>query len=63
MGVRISLLHAVYRSIQAQTNGSHPLSTWMVVEDEPNIYDLLITMCQMWGIDGKAFNDGEPAQA
>ncbi|MGQ9907608.1 MAG: response regulator [Candidatus Flexifilum sp.] len=39
------------------------MSTWMVVEDEPNIYDLLITMFQMWGIDGKAFNDGEPAQA
>lgn len=35
----------------------------MVVEDEPNIYDLLITMFQMWGIDGKAFSEGEPAQA
>jgi len=35
----------------------------MVVEDEPNIYELLMTMFQMWGIDGKAFIDGESALA
>lgn len=39
------------------------MSTWMVVEDEPNIYELLMTMFQMWGIDGKAFIDGETAMA
>ncbi len=33
----------------------------MVVEDEPDIYELLLTMFEMWGIDGVAFVDGEEA--
>jgi len=37
------------------------LSTWMVVEDEPSIYEILLTMFEMWGIDGVAFVDGEEA--
>jgi CheY-like chemotaxis protein len=37
------------------------LSTWMVVEDEPDIYEVLLAMFQMWGIDGVAFVDGEEA--
>ena len=39
------------------------LSTWMVVEDEPNIYEVLLAMFEMWGIDGVAFVDGEEAVA
>ncbi len=39
------------------------MSTWMVVEDEPDIYELLLTMFEMWGIDGVAFVDGEEAVA
>lgn len=35
----------------------------MVVEDEPSIYDMLMTMFQMWGIDGVAFVTGEEAVA
>jgi CheY-like chemotaxis protein len=35
----------------------------MVVEDEPAIYDLLLTMFEMWGIEGVAFVDGEEAVA
>lgn len=35
----------------------------MVVEDEPNIYDLLMAMFELWGIDGLAFVDGEEAVA
>jgi CheY-like chemotaxis protein len=31
------------------------LSTWMVVEDEPDIYELLLAMFEMWGIEGVAF--------
>jgi CheY-like chemotaxis protein len=39
------------------------LSTWMVVEDEPDIYEVLLAMFEMWGIDGVAFVDGEEAAA
>jgi len=39
------------------------LSTWMVVEDEPEIYELLLAMFEMWGIEGVAFVDGEEAVA
>jgi CheY-like chemotaxis protein len=35
----------------------------MVVEDEPDIYELLLAMFEMWGIDGVAFVDGEEAIA
>lgn len=37
------------------------MSTWMVVEDEPDIYEVLLTMFEMWGIDGAAFVEGEEA--
>lgn len=37
------------------------MATWMVVEDEPNIYELLMAMFEMWGISGRAFIDGEEA--
>jgi CheY-like chemotaxis protein len=39
------------------------LSTWMVVEDEPDIYEVLLAMFEMWGIEGVAFVDGEEAIA
>jgi CheY-like chemotaxis protein len=35
----------------------------MVVEDEPDIYDVLLAMFGIWGIDGVAFVDGEEAIA
>src|SRR5690606_1606174 len=38
-------------------------STWMVVEDEPDIYEVLLAMFEMWGIEGVAFVDGEEAIA
>ncbi|MDX2141134.1 MAG: response regulator [Chloroflexota bacterium] len=37
------------------------MSAWMVVEDEPDIYELLLAMFEMWGIEGVAFVDGEEA--
>lgn len=37
------------------------MSSWMVVEDEPDIYEVLLAMFEMWGIDGVAFTDGEDA--
>lgn len=39
------------------------MATWMVVEDEPNIYELLMAMFEMWGIAGRAFIDGEEAMS
>lgn len=35
----------------------------MVVEDEPDIYEVLLAMFEIWGIDGVAFVDGEEALA
>jgi DNA-binding response OmpR family regulator len=39
------------------------LPTWMVVEDEPDIYDVLLAMFELWGIEGVAFVDGGEAIA
>ncbi len=39
------------------------MSTWMVVEDEPGIYEVLLAMFEMWGVGGVAFVDGEEAVA
>jgi CheY-like chemotaxis protein len=33
----------------------------MAVEDEPALYDLLLKMFEIWGIDGEAFTNGEQA--
>src|SRR5450432_1016099 len=33
----------------------------MVVEDEPDIYEVLLAMFEIWGIEGVAFVDGEEA--
>jgi len=41
----------------------YALSTWMVVDDEPDIYELLLAMFEFWGIDGVAFVDGSEAIA
>jgi CheY-like chemotaxis protein len=35
----------------------------MVVEDEPDIYEVLLAMFEMWGVEGVAFVDGEEAVA
>jgi CheY-like chemotaxis protein len=35
--------------------------TWMVVEDEPDIYDVLLAMFEIWGIEGVAFVYGAEA--
>ena len=44
-----------------KTREKRLLSTWMVVEDEPDIYELLLAMFEIWGIEGVAFVDGEEA--
>ncbi len=47
----------------SDTQGEYPLPTWMVVEDEPDIYDVLLAMFELWGIEGVAFVDGGEAIA
>lgn len=37
------------------------MSTWMVVEDEPDIYEVLLLMLEAFGVEGLAFVDGEEA--
>jgi CheY-like chemotaxis protein len=37
------------------------MPTWMVVEDEPDVYDVLLAMFEIWGIEGVAFVDGREA--
>jgi CheY-like chemotaxis protein len=37
------------------------MATWMVVEDEPDVYEMLLAMSQIWGIGGIVFVDGEGA--
>ena len=39
------------------------MSTWMIVEDEPEIYDVLLAMFQVWGVKGVAFVDSTEALA
>lgn len=39
------------------------MSIWMVVEDEPDIYEVLLAMFEVWGIEGVAFVDGSEAVA
>jgi len=36
-------------------------STWMVVEDAPDVYDTLLAMLEIWGVDGIAFTNGTDA--
>ncbi len=51
------------RPLRQRGTRERALSTWMVVEDEPDIYEVLLAMFEMWGIEGVAFVDGEEAVA
>lgn len=37
------------------------MSTWMVVEDEADVYDTLLALLNIWSIDGIAFTNGTDA--
>lgn len=37
------------------------MSTWMVVEDEPDLYETLLALFEIWSIDGVAFTNGSDA--
>ena len=36
--------------------------TWLVVEDDYAIRDIIVTMCELWGFNVIAFKDGYEAQ-
>jgi CheY-like chemotaxis protein len=36
-------------------------STWMLVEDEPDLCEILSTLLELWGYDVVAFQTGEDA--
>lgn len=37
------------------------MTIWMLVEDEPDFYELVLNIYEMLGIDGLAFTNGEEA--
>lgn len=37
------------------------MTTWMVVEDEPDLYDMVLAMYSTMGVDGLSFVTGEEA--
>lgn len=39
------------------------MGRWMIVEDEPDLYDMLLAMADVMGVDGQAFANGEDAVA
>jgi DNA-binding response OmpR family regulator len=39
------------------------MTSWIVVEDEPHLYDVLIAITESIGVDGYAFANGEDAVA
>lgn len=39
------------------------MTTWLIVEDEPSVYEMLVAMSEVLGSDGLAFVDGEAAAA
>lgn len=39
------------------------MTSWMVVEDEPDLYEMLMAMTEIVGVDGVAFTTGEDAVA
>ncbi len=36
-------------------------TTWMVVEDEPDLYETLLALFEIWSVDGIAFTNGTDA--
>ena len=37
------------------------MATWMIVENEPDILDILLVMCELWGVKGLGFDDSSVA--
>lgn len=37
------------------------MTTWMVVEDEPGLYEMVLALYDLMGVDGISFTNGEDA--
>lgn len=37
------------------------MPVWILVEDEPDIHEVIVAMFHIWGVDGVAFGDGVTA--
>ncbi len=37
------------------------MPTWMVVEDEPDLYEMILALYEMLGVNGVSFTNGEEA--
>ena len=37
------------------------MTTWMVVEDEPDVYEMVLAIYETLGVEGAAFLNGEDA--
>lgn len=37
------------------------MSSWIIVEDEESLYDMLLTMTELFGVEGVPFADGDTA--
>lgn len=35
------------------------MTTWLVAEDEPDLHEVLLALCDLWQIDGIAFKNGD----
>ncbi len=35
------------------------MTTWLVAEDEPDLHEVLLALCDLWKMDGIAFKTGE----
>lgn len=34
-------------------------TTWLVAENEPDLHGVLLSVCELWSIDGLAFSNGQ----
>ena len=37
------------------------MSSWIIIEDEESLYDMLLTMTELFGVEGIPFADGDTA--
>jgi CheY-like chemotaxis protein len=51
----------IFTNIKIDIVGDKFMPTWMVVEDENDIQDILLSLFELWHIDGLAFSNGDTA--
>lgn len=46
-----------------QSNDTPAVMTWLIMEDDAAIRDVITTMCSMWGVQAIVFKDGHQTSA